>query len=311
MFREQGSCYVVFPRHVADRGILRVVGAAPASEASGVVTAPFWSGVDLAYAQISGMLTQRCLSSLDDLDRLAAGSVPHNLLLERISPTGEVTRDPLDVQDWEFLTFTARLSRQDGTIAQGTSGAFAFDGDIPVGMALESTDGNSATFMHASDIYLFVRRHLGRYFAPEAASVAPEAAAPEPTLDLQLVAVGALSLAAGHEPERLFSEGSYAFDLAGPNRIVLATADGQPHAFRSIALRAETERPFTPPRDILLEFSPTADGRRFLMIGRYQVGQDGAFATPRMIARSGALFRVTILNAWDRAPIALDWIRVR
>lgn len=219
MFQFNDNCFVALPRHVVleDNPRLTVFTAAPVVHSIAWVTDPFWKDMDLAVAQVRGIVEDRCTRNLDWF----AGAHPEaNSIgqLMQLSATGEPRPTRMQVTEAGYLTFGARLTRDGAELRQGISGAFLMVSGNPVGMALRMTSQTEGIFLRSEEIEMNLRRWLTRR-AGLTVTEAPAAPAPAPAPLSRFEVVSAASAPVSPEmsEQNLFGPGRYVFAPDGPN----------------------------------------------------------------------------------------------
>ncbi len=309
MFLHKGSCYVVLPEHVAGRHPrITLTSSAPVVTGTGTVSKPFWPGIDLAIATVRGAIEDRCSNSLADLVLTPEERAGRAAQLERLTPVGEVLRDPITIDDFTYLTFSARRREDGRAIRRGTSGAFAFIGNTPVGMAIRSPDDATGRFIRSDEIHLHVNRYLSEILAPRSLDGGSVQNLPG-SLPLVFRRTSAPPVNPQYAPENLLGPGSYVFDLSGRVTIEFQFLDEQVSVVSRVVVTAPTEGGYSLPREILIEISPFASGDRYFSLGRFQVGFDGILDTGRVASRNARWLRLTVLNAWSEGPLAIDAVQ--
>ncbi|HAE46041.1 MAG: hypothetical protein CMO30_21460 [Tistrella sp.] len=315
MFGQAGTCYAVMPRHVA--GIfprVTISTAAPVQTGTGTVIAPFWEGIDLAIAVVRGIEEDRCTERLDTLNIDSAGRRAAEASLLRLSPSGEEERVPLHIMRRDYLTLEARIEGG-REIMQGTSGAFAFVGETPIGMAYASADPGQATFMRSEEILINLRRFLneqGAAYAAPSAAVTLQPADPSARGGLQLVVANSSTppINPRFAPENLAGDGVFVYDGVPGARIVFGFATGDVAAVQRLRITAPTTAGYALPRTIIVQYSLDAEGRRFREWTRGQMAPDGLFDTGQMAPRNMRWVALTILDAWSTGPVVIDEVIV-
>lgn len=311
MFRQGDTCYLVFPEHVAgDEFEITALSAAPVETGTGTVIRPFWEGIDLALAVLRGGIEDRCEGELGQLVAPIRGNPSTALQLERFSMTGEVIRDPLRLAEMRYLTFNAALASGGDPVQRGNSGAFAFVGDRPVGMAYRSAENESAIFMRSEEIHMNVARYLsehGNTFTPERAP--PTLQPLEGALPLSLIRVTAPPVSPVNAPENMLRDGIYVFDLAGSARAAFRIEDGRDRMSRVVVTTPLSDAHILP-RTILIEVSAEAEGDRWSFVGRYEMGPDGLLDTGPIAERRARRIRLTVVGAWGTGPVAIGRVSV-
>lgn len=313
MFAHAGTCYAVLPRHVAGPlPRVTVTTATPVASGTGTVIAPFWEGIDLALIVVRGEAAASCTGKLDTLrpNAIARRAVEASLL--RILPTGEEERVPLRVENRGYLTFEG-VSTSTAEIAQGTSGAFAFVGEQPIGMAYASTGPDRATFMRVEEIHMHLDRYLseqgGAYAvsSPGQEQVAGEQAATlAGGVPLELEGASMAPTNPAFAPENLLEDGLFVFEQRRHMRIVLRVAKGGVAAVRRLRLTSPAGGEYALPKAILVQYSLDGSGQNFREWTRGQMAPDGVFDTGEMAARNMRRIAITILDTWSNGPVALD-----
>ena len=155
MFRSGGTCYAVMPRHVAGPlPRVTLTTAAPVANGSGSVIHPFWPGLDLSIAVVRGGIEARCTETLDRLDLSRRAGRAARAELHRLDPTGEEERIAISLERRNYLTIDGEVATNNAEIYQGTSGAFAFVGEEPIGMAITSDDPKRLVLMRSEELSL-------------------------------------------------------------------------------------------------------------------------------------------------------------
>ncbi|MBK0328407.1 hypothetical protein I5535_14045 [Rhodobacteraceae bacterium F11138] len=309
MFRHQGACYVVLPEHVAGRHPrITLTSSAPVLTGTGFVSKPFWEGIDLAIATVRGGIADRCSRSLSDLALTPQERASRTAYLERLTPVGEVMRDPLTIGAFTYLTFAARRQEDGKAIRRGTSGAFAFVGNTPVGMAIKSPDDETGFFMRSDEIHLNVNRYLNTVASAGGTSQGDDPSATG-TLPLAFLRTSAPPVNPLYAPENLLGPGPYVFKLSGRTMIEFEIPGESASPVSRVRATTPTEGGFSVPREIFIEVSPFVNGGRFFALGRFQMGFDGILDTGRIAPRNARRLRLTVLNAWSEGPLAIDEVQ--
>lgn len=319
MFGHAGICHVVMPRHVAQPDDapfaypkVTVSTAAPVVTDGATIDAPFWEGIDLATAVVdAGPLDARCTASLSDLEPTRETRATTRASLVRVTGVGEVARHPLRVGDWEYLTFQGELMDDGASIAQGTSGAFAFVGDRPIGMALTSTGERQATFMRSEEIAINVGRRLaevgqtfvGRRAAEDRAPIAGDGIA------VRAVSANLPALLPQYEAENVLGEGLFVAEPTGPLEITLRLGGDAAQAVRRVRMTAPQEG-YAVPRSISVLVDAGEGGHRFRPWTGGQMRPDGVFDTGLLAPRNARWVRLRITDAWGSGAVALDRVVV-
>lgn len=317
MFQHSGNCYAVLPRHVAGELFPKVTvsTAAPVVSDQAVVLKPFWEGIDLALGVIDrGVLDERCLARLSDLNVTTSGRSAVTALVTRITSSGQEERLPIEVRDRTYLTFEGAVTRDGDEIGEGTSGAFAFVSGRPIGMAYETTDTDFASFMRAEEISLNVKRFLadqGTAFAPSAQ--------PNPDTDLrpnsgafklQEASANTPPILPQYGPENLQGDGIYVVVPNGPVELTYMLDGDIAQGVQRVILTAPQSDKFAVPKTVAIYLDAGEAGTRFRFWTQGEMRPDGVFDTGPMAARNAKWIRIVISGAWAEGPIALDELTV-
>lgn len=317
MFQHGGNCYAVLPRHVAGELFPKVTvsTAAPVVSDQAVVLKPFWEGVDLALAVIDrGVLDERCLAQLSDLNVTTSGRSTMTALLTRITSSGQEERLPIEVRDRTYLTFEGAVTRDGDKIGEGTSGAFAFVAGRPIGMAYDTTDTDFARFMRAEEISLNVERFLadqGTAFAPSV-QPAPDTDYQTSTgaFQLQEASANTPPILPHYGPENLQGDGIYVVAPNGPVELTYRLAGELVQGVQRVILTAPETEEFAVPKTVAIYLDGGEAGTRFRFWTQGEMRPDGVFDTGPMAARNAKWIRIVISGAWSDRPIALDELTV-
>ena len=318
MFQHQDNCFVAFPRHLVQAPNqefasprISLTSKAPVLTGTGTVLLPFWEHLDLALASVRGGITDSCTGALAHLqpNRNALSTGAADLL--RLTPTGELTRDRLDIGNVGYLTFEGRLADGSDTIAKGTSGAFAFVDDRPIGMAFQSGDDNQAMFMRSEEIFIHLNRYLNDHAGAQASIVDETSSPNQEGFPLALVSVTLPPIDPQFSPENMLADGAYIFDLTQRNQLIFSIRGDAPVPLARIKLGSLPDERYAVPREVFIEFSPFADGRRYFSLGQFRMTPDGSLDTGVLQPRNAQMVRLTILNSWSTGPVGINLISVQ
>jgi hypothetical protein len=316
MFAEDGACYLILPRHLAEPlGRMRIRTAAPVAEGTAFGRTPFWPEIDLAIATVDPSLRPRCTGELADLDLPGALRDTRSAQLERLSGAGEVERAPLTIGNRTYLTFDGVVP--EGTrVARGTSGSFAFVQGRPLGMVITADGEQQAKFIRSGEIRIHVARWLeehGRPFSAPAPATAATATTSEADLPIRFVNSSVLPLQDDFAGSNLtLDDGIFVAEPQGGISLTFRLGNGTAAVpLAQVLIQAPSGIGFATPRDLLIEFSAREDGLSMRPFARGQMGLDGAYATARQAPQNARWLRVRVLNAWDAGPVALGRVRAR
>ena len=168
-----GNCYVILPAHVHGRGTaLTLSTGSPPIVGAASVFQSFMPGMDLSVAYVSGGLDGRCGDRFADLPRnidplIGPGGA---VSFVRVSAAGQIERVPARVTSLLYETMEIEVAEgETATVFRGTSGAFVFAGDTPVGMIIRAPDDRHAEVLRIDAIAARLDRLLagGIGAAPE------------------------------------------------------------------------------------------------------------------------------------------------
>ena len=315
LLQHAGSCYVILPRHVAaGRRSVTVFSAAPVVHGAALMETPFWEGMDLAIGIVRGAVEKRCTR---DLPALAASVQPENgaeVQLLRLRPSGEPERIDMLITNSQYLTLEAAIVDGQSELFKGTSGAFLFTGDSPVGMVTEALSPTTGRFIRIEEIYLNVKRRLERRAGLATATDAPEpvgqlAPEGEPRLDFDLVSASLAPTHPDHSEANLATRGTYAFRLTRPNRLAFKVRGDAAVTLSRIEVRADPQSGFGIPRRILIELSNRHDGSRPRLPTSVEMGPDGMLNIA--IGQSTRWVFLTVVDGWDSSTLGLSSVTFR
>ncbi len=310
MFGRGGACYVVMPKHVAGPfPRVTVSTAAPVDSATATVISPFWDGIDLSVGVARGALVDRCDAQIDDLTETRAAAAAYRADLLRLTPNGELQRRALTLSERSYLTFTGTLSDGNDDIAQGTSGAFAFVNDKPIGMAITSDDPARARFMRAGEILVHLRRFLdeqsGVYLPADDPANQTELAEPD-ALPLRYIRSAMPPINPMFAPENLVADGQFIF--APQRRMSFTVGFDEIRPVSRLVIRATPSATQTSPKGLIVQWSTDKDGQRFREWTRAEMGPDGVYDTGPMAPRNLRFLKVIMLDNWGSGDVVIDSI---
>ncbi|MEI4263600.1 hypothetical protein [Roseovarius sp. D0-M9] len=306
MFRYAGTCYVAMPRHV--RGIfpkIRLSTAAPVVTGTADAYAPFWDGLDLAVAVARGDVAARCTASLQKV----AGISParHTADLEYLLPKGEIARLQVRIADIGYLFIETDVDQ--GTVPEGMSGAFLFQDDRPVGMAIQSDSANHVRFIRIEEVAMNLNRWLSDRGAVFARDAEPEPVHQATGFEVALEEVGVLPVDANSGPENLLrEEGTFVFQPEEIVEMEFQVPGDSPADLARVRIRADPEGDYAMPLSVRIAVSGSDTGRlRTFWSGR--MGSDGILDTgPRAIGTRVRRIVVSIYSADAPGPVGIQQI---
>ncbi|MEP4037536.1 hypothetical protein [Pseudophaeobacter sp.] len=311
MFNRNGTCYVVMPKHVAGPfPAVTIFTSAPVQHTSATVIAPFWPEIDLALGVARGGIAERCTAKLDDLVIRKTDLAHHTADLLRLSPTGEINRNQIEVRDRTYLEFTGRITDESSDIGQGTSGAFAFVKGRPVGMAITSDDPNQARFIRSGEILIHIRRFLdeqGGVYSPPVMDETTEhqnESGHSDALPLRFISSTVAPINPMHAPENLTSDGRFIFESSSLMSLVFGF-EKTLQVSRILAVGQPSNQQ-TIPKTLLLRTSVDPDGKRFSSWMRAEMGPDGVLDTGALQPRNMRFLELRILDTWGSGDVVLN-----
>ena len=304
-----GGCYVITPRHVTGTNRTSIIKTAtPMLTATAVMQAPFWEGMDLAIGVVQAAgLQGYCRIPLSQIDQELSVDAGQPMHLLRMRDSGEVERLPLEFEDAGYLTFTSRMARIEDSFFRGTSGAFAFVGERPMGMVVTTTDGRAGQFIRIEEIHKNIARWVQR-------SVRLGTEAPVSTtspigdgMRIVLHSVTQPPLSSDVVPENMLGEGAYVFP-AGRNQIIFRIPGVTAGALSQLELRSDPQSDYALPRQIRIEVStarePTTGWRHFAEV---EMTPDGVGAIERS-AQLARWVRLTVETAQGFGAIGIETV---
>ena len=314
MLRHGGTCYVILPAHVAGNSRrVTVLTATPVVNAEATVERPFWEGLDLAIGALRGAAEDRCQATLADLGGSASPVDGGKLELVRLRDSGEVDRIAMRYASSAFLTLEAEITSSDEEFFQGTSGAFLFEDDRPVGMVTKTHPPTLGSFIRIEHIRANVQIWLERRAGGLAANRPAPGAATQDSggagYTFEVVSADLPPLSPDLSPSNLTGEGAYVFDPAGRNRIVLRLTGTEAVNLRRVILRSDPDGGYALPKEIGVQVSTRADGSSPRAFLSGQTGADGIFD----VRHSGTFANwviITISSAWTGGPVGIEDIRL-
>jgi len=309
MFRSGGTCYAVMPRHVAGPlPRVTLTTAAPVANGSGSVIHPFWPGLDLSIAVVRGGIEARCTETLDRLDLSRRAGRAARAELHRLDPTGEEERIAISLERRNYLTIDGEVATNNAEIYQGTSGAFAFVGEEPIGMAITSDDPKRLVLMRSEEILMNLRRYLSEQSNAFAAETAPAPAHQEGGFVLNLVSVSAPPISPEFDAQNVLGDGIYVFSPQRNAEIILRVESDDPVALSRIRVKTPQDSGYVVPRRILILTDAQLEGDGFSVWTRGEMPPDGNFDTGPMATRNALWVKVMILSGWGSGEIAISEI---
>ena len=314
MFRHVGNCYVIMPKHVA--GIapkVTLFTTAPLVSDQATVQSPFWPDIDLSVGFVDrGDLDERCTEALDALAPTNASRSARTGLLLRVTPVGEEDRLPVDILERTYLTFTARHSDTITSITQGTSGAFVFASEKPIGMAITSKDPSQGLFIRSEEIAVHLKRYLSEQSGAFTARDSPSTQRTENGgVEIRNWTSNTPPILPQHAPENLGGDGLWVVLPDGTLELTLQLTGSDPTAISRLRIISPNESGYAVPKQITVHFDPSTNGGRFRYWTQGQMRPDGVFDTGLLAGRNARWVKISISSAWSEGPIALEKLILR
>lgn len=309
--RHAGLCWVILPRHVAgDSRRVTVFSGAPVVHSAAMIETPFWDGMDLAIGQLRGAVEDRCTADLALISGAVRAETGGEVQLQRLRSSGEVERIPMQITRTDYLTLEAVVAKPGDELFKGTSGAFLFEGDRPIGMIIEAMTPTEGRFIRIEEIGQNISRRISRQAAPIAAGGGGALPVPEQSDNRASLAFEAVSailppLTPDQGEANLTGPGVYAFHLTRPNRIAFRVRGDAAAVLSRVRIEAAREEDLATPRDITVEVAADGAGQRARPFAMGVMGPDGVLELTGAPTSARWVY-VTIRSAWDEAPVGLD-----
>lgn len=312
MFRKGGACYVILPAHVAGPlPQIALTSAAPVAVGTGDVIRPFWPGIDLALAVARGGIESRCDAELADLKATNTSRSAGTVRLHRLTASGEDEWVDLRVLQRDYLTLSTTVVAPEARIYKGTSGAFAFVGGVPVGMAITSDDPTRATLMRAEEIAINVNR-----FLTEQGAAFLEDTAPDPVLQaggfaLTVAEVTAPAISPDTGPQNILGAGSYVFAPQRAMEILLRVHGDALAPLSQLLVKSPVQDSTALPRRIIVMTGARATADRMRVWYRGEMAPDGLMDSGPRAVRDVRWIKLIIASTWGHGNLAIDEVVAR
>lgn len=270
---------------------------------------PFWAGLDLAVGIVRGAIDARCVQTLDDLSATKSTADGTIVELLRLRGSGEPERVPMVVTKGDYLTLNARVADPQAEVFKGTSGAFLFADNIPIGMITDAPTTKEGTFVRMEEIHMNLSRRLNRRAGFVAAKNDEQqtSQALQNSLPFVLQNVDLVPTYPDFLSENLAGDGSYVFNLTRPNTIAYKINADTSVALSAIHIRSDPDAEYTLPKGIRVTVSSKPDGSRPRQFLAGNMGLDGVYSARRQPSRVRWAF-VTITSGWENGPIGIETI---
>lgn len=309
MFREGQTCYVALPSHVAGPlPQITLTSEAPVVIGTASVLRPFWPGIDLAVGVVRGGIRDRCTASLDALETTSTARQAGQLRLRRISDTGAAEWTQLDVIESSYLTIEAEITVDQRDVFGGTSGALAFFGDRPVGMAYEAPDNSRIRLMRSDEMVIHLRRYLIEEGVAFAATAAPTPIEQPAGVAVTIDRVSQPPISTEFGADNVLGNGIYVFEPVRGAEIVLRIEADTPISLHGIRIEAPPEAGYAVPRDILIMTDAGATGDAFGVWIRARIPADGVYDSGPVAGRNARWIKIVFGSAHAPGPVTIGRI---
>lgn len=315
IFGHDGHCYLVTARHVSgDRPRVQVI-AEGAVSGSVSLRFPFWSGIDLAVGVVRRGAAERCNGSLNELggkDRQTGASAGTFLVL--VDDEGLIDRLEMVIIETRYLDLDAKFVGGTGaaTARQGMSGGFLFANGRPVGMAIESLDGETIRFIRTEEIHQNVSRWIGTQGAIRPDGQESATGLGQTGLPLLVASTNATAIGAEFLPENILTEGpAYVFAPTRNAEIVFEVATEERATLSRVILNATPEAGNAIPRRLVIFASPDAEGSTWRTFWSGEMSRDGVLDTGPRAQTWARRIKIVIASVWSDGPIKVDQVFAR
>ncbi|MEQ9696019.1 hypothetical protein [Shimia sp. SDUM112013] len=164
LFHYAQQCLMVLPQHVhGRRPSLTFSGRSVQFSGQASVLYQHIDELDLSLAQVTQIGGDNCGPAWFDLVATRGQTLPDQVTLRRVEGQGVSTRTPMHVNEQGPTRFRAKVfsAFSANGIYQGTSGATAFAGTVPIGMAIEAPRADTADFLRYDRIVEGIARVAG------------------------------------------------------------------------------------------------------------------------------------------------------
>jgi len=317
IFKENGICWVLLPRHLLDdSGIISVeTSPAPSTLGSGEAYADFWDGMDFAVGYVGQAAgAASCKATLDIVEQTSVSAGPQlSGTLRLVEPGGALVQYPMQItQTLSHRTFVAEFRDQSQTAFQGMSGAFLFVGDYPIGMAVRTPEGQrQMEFIRIEEIAFATKRWLdGR--ARNVLRIVDSSATVVADVEgsghqLTLVDYNTAPTTPDLGPEGLANRnGAYHFDVDGVVRLTFSFEDDQGRGVERV--RVISEGTGAKPLAIRVIVDPSVDQSNPQQFHRGQMSPSGLFDTNTRSERYARWVTIFIESVQGEGPVRIDKI---
>lgn len=315
LLKHGSTCYVLTPKHVTNnKRRVTVFSSAPVVHSGALVEKPFWDGMDFAIGVVRGPVEEKCATTLDDLSKKVTVASGRRAQLLRLLPSGEIERIDMSIMKTDYLTLDARIEGGSSELYKGTSGAFLFDGEKPIGMIVEALSATEGRFIRIEELHLNLERRLRRkagYQATASPISAPVAGGTDSDgHPLEFIRASQPPIYPDVAEVNMLGDGSYVFDLPRPNRIAFKIKSPGALPLSNVQVFSDVDADYAVPRSIRIDVSSAPDGNRPRFFGMAEMGPDGVFNFTRAPTLARWVF-ITINGAWENGAIGISAVRAK
>lgn len=278
----------------------------PPLKGSGVATAPFWDGIDLAIGVVRSEAGTACRTTLDDFSRGWSRTTAQRAAeLLYVQTDGTIEAAPMRITEVpDHKSFEAAFTGPESSFP-GRSGSFLTVDGRPVGMVLTEPVEGSHGFMRIEEVAMNIRRYIdtrGDVLLSEAQPVlAPQQAGFDVLVQSSELEPATLEA----NPENVLIDGA-SFAFRGTGRIVLAVADGSLQELRGVRIEAT---PGASPKTVVIDIDASAEGPLSpIWFASGTMDQSGHFDTGERAARRMRRVVISVSEAWSSGPMEIQRI---
>ncbi len=323
MFRDEGTCWVLMPKHLLDAEALihRIeveTSPAPSLRGEGRAYAEFWEDMDLAIGYVGQEAgSEGCSERLGTVTqtRIVAGRVLGGAL-RVVLEGGSVLQYPMRIVDMtDHKTFVAEYLDPAVSAQKGRSGAFLFAGDLPIGMAIKAgpdNDTRQQTFIRIEELGFAARQWLAgraRALIPgesEDTQTGEDAAG----YSLGLIEYDTAPVSPDKGPANLADgRGAYVFDFSGSTTLTFSVADGTPVGVSRVRVVTNGDGA-KPLRIRVMIDAGSADRPNPQRFAQGQMNPEGVFDTGERGERFARRVVIAIDSVQGQGPVRIDRIEV-
>lgn len=316
MVKENGTCWVLMPKHLLDAfgGIAVETSPAPSVLGRGRAFADFWGDMDFAIGfveQAAGGTA--CTEPLDMI--LQSGAHAGQQMrgsLRFTEPGGALSQYPMTIVDTsDHKTFVAEFTDPNDQPQQGVSGSFLFAGDRPLGMAIQTPDGaRRLTFIRIEEMAFATSQWLVHRARAVTAPTPQAVAVEDGALPLKLEDFNVSALSAETGPENLASgNGAYHFDYTRPVTLTFGVTSGDAVGVSRVKIVSEGEgaKPLSIRVFVDAALTPSPNPIYF---ARADMTPGGTFDTGPRAEKYARRVIVRIESVQGEGPVRIDRVEV-